>query len=158
MNVLHPPFVHFVVALPVVALFSQLTYLATRDLAYSKAAFRIIAMTLLASFFSVYSGLSDAQTILEGHHILKKGLDVLANHKALGMIAVALLLIATLVKWLAVSRKSHSLEILALFLIIVTIATTLYQGRQGGKIVYQYGGGIDTRITDQRTTESATRP
>ena len=158
MNVLHPPFVHFVVALPVVALFSQLTYMATRDLAYSKAAFRIIAMTMLASFFALYSGMADAQSILDGQHILKKGLDVLADHKTLGIITVVLLVVTTLVKWFAVSRKSHGIEVLAAFLILVTIATTLYQGNLGGKIVYQYGGGIDTKVTDKRTGEAAQHP
>jgi uncharacterized membrane protein len=158
MNVLHPPFVHFVVALPVVAFFSQITYLATRDIAYSKAAFRIIAMTLLASFFALYTGMSDAQTVMDGHHILAKGLEVLAAHKTLGILTVALLFVTTLTKWLAISRTSHGIEILATFLIIVTIATSLYQGRQGGLIVYQYGGGIDTKITDKRNIEAAARP
>ena len=158
MNVLHPPFVHFVVALPVVALFSQLTYMATRNIAYSKAAFRIIAMTMLASFFALYSGMADAQTILEGQHILKKGLDILADHKTLGIITALLLVVTTLVKWLAISRKSHGIEVLAAFLILTTIATTLYQGRQGGKIVYQYGGGIDTKVTNKRAGESTLRP
>ncbi len=158
MNVLHPPFVHFVVALPVVAFFSQLTYMVTRDLAYSKAAFRIIAMTMLASFFAIYTGMTDAQTILDGRHILKKGLAILADHKTLGIITTFLLVVTTLVKWLAVSRKSHGIEVFAAFLIIATIATTLYQGRQGGKIVYQYGGGINSKIIDKRTAETVKNP
>jgi uncharacterized membrane protein len=158
MNVLHPPFVHFVVALPVVAFFSQITYMITRDLAYSKAALRIIAMTLLVSFFALYTGMNDAQAITNGHHILTDGLEVLSTHKTLGIVTVVLLLITTLTKWFAISKTSHSLEVFAVFLIIITIAISLYQGRQGGLIVYQYGGGIDTKITNKRNTEAAARP
>jgi len=150
MNVLHPPFVHFVVALPVAALFSQITYLVTRESAYSKAAFRIMAMTFLASLFALYTGIGDAQRITDAHQLASVGLDTLSNHKTLGIITVVLLLIASLIKWLAVSRTSAAMEKLAMILILLTVLTVLYQGRQGGKIVYQYGGGIETKILQKR--------
>ena len=150
MNVLHPPFVHFVVALPVAALFSQITYLVTRESAYSKAAFRIMAMTFLASLFALYTGMGDAQRITDAHQLASVGLDTLSNHKTLGIITVVLLLIASLIKWLAVSRTSAVMEKLAMILILLTVLTVLYQGRQGGKIVYQYGGGIETKILQKR--------
>jgi len=150
MNVLHPPFVHFVVALPVAALFSQITYMVTKENAYSKAAFRIMAMTFLASLFALYTGLGDAQHVLDGHHLPAAGLTLLSSHKTLGIVVVLLLLITTLTKWLAVSRASAVMEKLAMILILLTVLTVLYQGRQGGKIVYQYGGGIDTKILQQR--------
>jgi len=150
MNVLHPPFVHFVVALPVAAFFSQITYLITQEAGYSKAAFRIMAMTFLASLFALYTGMGDAQRVLDGHHLLASGLTLLSSHKTLGIIVVVLLLITTLTKWLAVSRTSLPLEKIATLLIIITALTILYQGRQGGLIVYQHGGGIDTKILQQR--------
>jgi len=145
MQVLHPPFVHFVVALPVVALFSQLTYMATRDRAYSKAAFRIIAMTLLASLFALYTGMTDAQRVLDAHTLTAKGVELISTHKMLGIVSVIILLLTTLTKWFAVAKRSHAMETLAAFLIIVTIAVTLYQGRMGGSIVYQYGAGVESR-------------
>jgi len=150
MNVLHPPFVHFVVALPVAAFFSQMTYLATREAGYSKAAFRIMAMTFLASLFALYTGMSDAQRVLDGHHLLPAGLSLLATHKTLGIITVVLLLITTIVKWLAISRASISLEKVAVLFIVLTLLTVLYQGRQGGTLVYKHGAGIDTKIVQKR--------
>lgn len=150
MNVLHPPFVHFVVALPVAAFFSQMTYLATRETGYSKAAFRIMAMTFLASLFALYTGMSDAQRVLDGHHLLPAGLSLLATHKTLGIITVVLLLVTTIIKWLAVSRDSLPLEKVAVLFIVLTVLTVLYQGRQGGTLVYQHGGGIATKVIDKR--------
>ena len=79
MNILHPPFVHFVVALPVIALFSQLTYFITKDKAYSKAAFRIVGFSLLASFLAVISGIDDAQKIIENQYIVQEGINLLNN-------------------------------------------------------------------------------
>ena len=69
MNLLHPPFVHFVVALPVVALFSQFTYIVTKDKSYSKAALRIIAFSFLTSIFAVF-GVSGTALVVSGHQKL----------------------------------------------------------------------------------------
>lgn len=150
MNILHPPFVHFVVALPVIALFSQFTYMVTKDKAYSKAALRIIAFALLASIFSVISGLSDVQKILENHTIVQDGINILNNHKIFGFIVVAILLATSLTKWFAISKDSPSLENISLILIIISLAVSLYQGRSGGTLVYKYSAGIDNKVIEQR--------
>jgi uncharacterized membrane protein len=150
MNVLHPPFVHFVVALPVIALFSQFTYMVTKDKAYSKAALRIIAFALLASIFSVISGLSDVQKILENHTIVQDGINILNNHKIFGFIVVAILLATSLTKWFAISKDSPSLENISLILIIISLTVSLYQGRSGGTLVYKYSAGIDNKVIEQR--------
>ena len=153
MNILHPPFVHFVVALPVIALFSQFTYMVTKDKAYSKAALRIIAFALLASIFSVITGLSDVQKILENHTIVQDGLNILDNHKTFGFIVVAILLATSLTKWFAISKDSPSLENLSLILIMIALAVSLYQGRSGGTLVYKYSAGIDNKVIEQRVED-----
>ena len=153
MNILHPPFVHFVVALPVIALFSQFTYMVTKDKAYSKAALRIIAFALLASIFSVISGLSDVQKILENHTIIQDGINILNNHKIFGFIVVAILLATSLTKWFAISKDSPSLENISLILIIISLTVSLYQGRSGGTLVYKYSAGIDNRVIEQRVED-----
>lgn len=150
MNILHPPFVHFVVALPVIALFSQFTYMVTKDKAYSKAALRIIAFALLASIFSVISGLSDVQKILENQTIIQDGINILNNHKIFGFIVVAILLATSLTKWFAISKDSPSLENISLILIIISLSVSLYQGRSGGTLVYKYSAGIDNKVIEQR--------
>jgi len=161
MNVLHPPFVHFIVALPVAALFSQLTYLATDDRTYSKAAFRIIAFTLLMGLFALYTGMSDAERVVKSGAILSTGLNVLGAHKTFGFIVVGIIAITTLAKWIAVSKGSRRVEKLSLLLIILTILTSLYQGNQGGSLVYKNGAAIDNKIIQKRMEQlknGSTRP
>jgi uncharacterized membrane protein len=153
MFVTHPPFVHFVVALPFAALFSQLTYLVTKDFTYSKAAFRILAFSLLMGLFALYTGVVDAENVLKNHEILQRGVLLLSQHKTLGFIVVTLLLLSTLAKWIAVSKKSLKMEKLSLFLIIVTILASLYQGNKGGELVYKNGAGIDGKIIQKRIQE-----
>jgi uncharacterized membrane protein len=153
MNVMHPPFVHFVIALPLVALFSQFTYMLTKDKAYSKAATRIIAFALLVSFFAVLSGLSDAEKIMNADTILQDGVNILNNHKIFGFVVVFILLVTTVTKWFALSKNSTRLEYLSIVLIILVFMTSLYQGRSGGSLVYQYSGGIDNKIIAQRVNE-----
>jgi len=150
---MHPGFVHFVIALPFVALFSQFTYMVTKDKAYSKAATRIIAFALLVSVFAVLSGLSDAEKIMNSNTILHEGINVLNNHKIFGFVVVAILFVTTLVKWFALSKNSSRLEYLSIALIIIVFMTTLYQGRSGGSLVYQYAGGIDNQVITQRVNE-----
>ena len=153
MNILHPPFVHFVVDLPVIALFSQLTYMVTKDKAYSKAALRIVAFALLASFLSIISGIDDAQKIIEKHNIVEEGVSFLNNHKIFGFIVVATLLVTSLVKWLAISKDSAIYENISLVLIIILFIVSLYQGRSGGMLVYKYSAGVDNKIIIQRANE-----
>jgi len=153
MNLLHPPFVHFVVALPVVALFSQFTYMVTKDKSYSKAALRIIAFSFLTSILAVLGGINDAQRVIEDSLILQEGLQFLDNHKVGGFIVVFALLITSLTKWFAISKDSSLLENISLVLIIITLAGSLYQGRSGGELVYKYSAGIDNKIIEQRVKE-----
>ncbi|WP_281951002.1 DUF2231 domain-containing protein [Nitrosophilus kaiyonis] len=150
MNVLHPPFVHFVIALPVAALFSQLTYLGTKDLTYSKASTRILALSLLISFFAIYGGLNDANNILNNNLILENGKSLIYKHKLFGFITVITLFVTTFLKWFAILKKSFTLEKLSLLFIIFTILAVLYEGNMGGKIVYKYSGGIDNKIIKER--------
>lgn len=153
MNLLHPPFVHFIVALPVVALFSQFTYMITKDLSYSKAALRIIAFAFLASVVAVLGGINDAQNIMENKNILQDGIAFLDAHKAFGFIVVFSLFLTSLAKWFAISKKSTLLENISLVLIILTLSVSLYQGRSGGELVYKYSAGIDNKIITQRKVE-----
>lgn len=150
---MHPPFVHFVVALPVVALFSQFTYMVTKDKAYSKAATRIMAFALLTSLFAVLSGLNDVEKIMNANTILQDGVNVLNNHKIFGFVVVAILFVTTLTKWFALSKNSSHLEYLSIALIILASMTSLYQGKNGGSLVYQYSGGIDNQVIIQRVNE-----
>jgi uncharacterized membrane protein len=127
--------------------------MVTKDKAYSKAAIRIIGFALLVSFFAVLSGLNDADKIIAGHSIVKEGMDALGNHKLFGFVVVAILLITTIVKWFAISKDSAVLENLSIVLIILVLMTSLYQGRSGGSIVYQYAGGIDSKVVRQRVSQ-----
>ncbi|WP_373003773.1 DUF2231 domain-containing protein [Sulfurimonas sp.] len=153
MNILHPPFVHFVVALPVIALFSQLTFFITKDKAYSKAAFRIVGFAMLASFLAIISGLDDAQKIIENKSILQEGISSLNNHKIFGFVVVATLVATAIVKWYAISKDSSFYENVSLVLIIGLLIVSLYQGRSGGELVYQYSAGVDNDVITQRADE-----
>ena len=157
MNLLHPPFVHFVVALPVVALFSQFTYMVTKDKSYSKAALRIIAFSFLTSIFAVLGGINDAQKIIENHNLLQEGVDFLSTHKTFGFVVVVTLLATTITKWFAISKDSPLLENISLILIMISLVVALYQGRSGGELVYKYSVGIENKVIMQRAQEVNTK-
>ena len=155
MNVLHPPFVHFVIALPLVALFSQLTYLGTGNITYSKASIRIMAFALLTSFFAVFSGIIDAQEAVRTHTITENALPILNSHRNFGFFVVVIFFVTTTIKWFAISKRSLSLEKFSVVLIILVIAMSLYQGKQGGSLVYAYGTGISKQAIESRAMEKS---
>ena len=157
MNLLHPPFVHFVVALPVVALFSQFTYMVTKDKSYSKAALRIIAFSFLTSIFAILGGINDAQKIIENHNLLQEGVDFLSTHKTFGFVVVVILLATTVTKWFAISKDSPLLENISLILIMISLVVALYQGRSGGELVYKHSVGIDNKVITKRAQELNTK-
>ena len=150
MNVLHPPFVHFVVALPVAALLSQLTYLATGDKTYAKVTLRILAFTFLMALFAIYTGNLDAAKVLADHDILSAGTRILEQHKSFATVTAVILFLTLLAKWIAAAKASSSWEKFALLMILLTITSTLYQGNKGGVLVYRYSGGIDQKIIEKR--------
>jgi uncharacterized membrane protein len=107
----------------------------------------------LVSLFAILSGLNDAEKIMNANTILQDGVNVLNNHKIFGFVVVAILFVTTLTKWFALSKNSSRLEYLSIALIILASMTSLYQGRSGGSIVYQYAGGIDNQVITQRVNE-----
>ena len=154
MNVLHPPFVHFVIALPLTALFAQITFLVTKDETYAKTTTRILAFSMLVSLFALYGGFIDSEKIIKNGYILENGMRVLEAHKTFGLIVVATLAVTTLIKWIATAKNSINLEKLSVVLIVITIMASVYQGNKGGSIVYKYSGGIDTKIIKKRVSQS----
>ena len=157
MNVLHPPFVHFVVALPVAALLSQLTYLANGEKTYAKVALRILAFTFLMALFAIYTGNQDAAKVLADHDIIPGGVQILEQHRSFATVTAVILFLTLLVKWVAAAKASHSWEKFALLMIILSIAATLYQGNKGGELVYRYSGGIDKKIIEKRIEQPKTQ-
>ncbi|EQB34851.1 hypothetical protein M947_10295 [Sulfurimonas hongkongensis] len=153
MNILHPPFVHFVVALPLIALFSQFTYFVTKDKAYSKAAFRIVGFAMLVSFLAIISGINDVEKIIENQNIVQEGISALNTHKIFGFVVVAILIATSVVKWFAISKNSALYENISFVLIVTLVTVSLYQGRSGGMLVYKYSAGIDNDVIIQRGIE-----
>ncbi len=158
MNVLHPPFVHFVVALPVAALFAQLTFLATKERTYAKVSLRILAFTLLMGVFAYFTGEIDAEKIQAAQTMVPGGIQALEAHQSFAFWVLAILFATIVIKWIAAAKESLSWEKLALGMILLSIAATLYQGNKGGSLVYKYAAGIDSKILKQRTQNSSLNP
>ena len=153
MNIIHPAYASFIVALPIVALFAQVTYMINKEIAYSKSSLRIIGLAFLVSFLTIISGMNEAEHIFKNNLILQDGIEALKTHKIFGIILVFLLFITSIFKWNAISKKSFFLEKISLIMIIITLLFSLYQGRSGGEIVYKYSGNIDNKIIKQRFKE-----
>lgn len=134
---LHPATVHFAMVLPIIATVFGFIYLFTRSEEMSKISSRI---TLFAAFAMIgvwYTGNEAGPLIYD--FLSTQGQHELMEHKTLGLyLAIAMGVIA-LLKIAGCKMKKFVLEAVAVILLVAVTIVTLFQGKMGGEIVYNYG-------------------
>jgi len=134
---LHPATVHFAMVLPLVASVFGVIYLFTKTESMSKISSRT---TLIAAFAMIgvwYTGSQAGPLIID--YLSPAGKHELLEHKALGTYLAIALSIVALLKIIGCKTKKFALESLAVILLLAVSVTTLFQGKHGGEIVYNYG-------------------
>jgi len=134
---LHPPVVHFAVALPVVASVFGLLYLVRRSEGLSRISARLTVFAALAMIAAWYTGSQAGPKIYD--YLGAAGQHELLEHKELGLyLAVAFGVIA-LLQFAGCRLKKFGLEALAILALLGATAVVFAQGKDGGEIVYKYG-------------------
>lgn len=138
---LHPPVVHFAVALPVVAALFGLVYLFQRGEGMSKLSTRLLvvaAVAVIAAWFTGSQGGPDVYPLLS-----EAGQGELKEHKQLGTyLAIAFGVIAV-IKFAGCWLKNFAAEALAVLLLLGATAAIFAQGKEGGELVYEHGAGVE---------------
>ena len=139
-GLLHPPLVHFAIALPLVALIFQIAYMITKNEAHSKYAARILAFGAIMIVAAWYTGGQDGQN---AYPLLDaEGQKDLLAHKGYGLYVMVATLVIAAIKFTACKIKNGVLEAGSLLLIISLVGMIGYQGSTGGEIVYKHGGNV----------------
>jgi uncharacterized membrane protein len=134
---LHPATVHFAMVLPIVASVFGLIYLFTKSEGMSKISSRITLFAALAMIGVWYTGNEAGPLIFD--YLSAQGKHELAEHKNLGLyLAIAMGVIA-LLKIAGCKMKNFILEAVAVILLVAITIITLFQGKMGGELVYNYG-------------------
>ena len=134
---IHPATVHFAMVLPVVASVFGLIYLFTKSEIFSKITSATLVIAAIATGVVWYTGSQAGPEVYD--YLSKAGQATLIAHKKLGLyLAIAMAVIA-LIKVVGCRMNNFALQALAVLLVLAATATTLYQGKMGGQIAYNYG-------------------
>ncbi len=137
---LHPPAVHFAVALPIFALLLGGFYHLK-----GKEADEVEFLSILLSSGAVIGAAITgyvAHESMEDLPIKAEALELLHTHETLGISLAALFSAILLLRVIYVFKRSPVLHHLYMLLLLVGVAALLYQGNLGGKLVYDFGLGV----------------
>jgi uncharacterized membrane protein len=128
---LHPVAVHFAVVLPLVILILELINLVTKRKALT---------------VTVY--------LLFGPLLSDEGMAALKSHKLIGIYLIYLALVPIVLKAVTLFVKKPWVRIIYLLSFIGVISLTVFQAKEGGELVYNYGANVSSQQALQDRVET----
>jgi len=128
---IHPPFVHFGIAFPVLLLIVELYYRINKK--------PIDGLHALLTYLSVVAVVLSTITGIIAHEPIEDRLEdipVFGPHQALGLTLAGLFLAIGVLRFLL--PKKEGLRNLFTLLLLIGVVLLFIQGMLGGKIVYDY--------------------
>lgn len=138
---LHPPVDHFAIALPVVILLLELINLVAKKRSISVLSLFFIVLTVVAVVAAYLTGTVDAKETFDA--LSETGQSDLKAHKLLGTYLVYISGILLVFKLLSMMIGKALVQLFYLFLLILFVTGILYQGNEGGELVYEHGANVE---------------
>jgi len=138
---MHPPIVHFVVALPVIIFLIELVHLVFRRKVLDVVSIGLLALLLIFLLGAYISGTTDGK---EAWDLLdEKGQEALIAHKTFG-VYIILFGFTSVAIFKVISLISNSMIFNILYMIILALFVVLIlkQGKDGGELVIVHGANI----------------
>ncbi len=152
MSELHPPVVHFAVALTITGvLFDILGFLLNKE-SLKTAGFWVFLAGVFAVWGAMLSGEVAEESVEEVVKILGAE-SLLETHETLGKTLPWIFTILALLRFYLHIKPSKKLFGIYLILALVGIGLIGYQGRLGGKMVYEHGVGVKPLMEKAHTYE-----
>ena len=136
----HPIFVHFAIAIPVIVFLLEIANIKARNRAVSVTSLFLMTLALVVYAGAFFTGKADGS-----HAFAMLSADAkeeLKFHKLLGTYLVYGMGILYLLKLLAMLVKKPWARDLFLAMLLVFIGVTFKQGKDGGELVYEYGVNV----------------
>ena len=149
---LHPPIVHFAIALTMVGVFFDLVgFVLNRD-SLKKAGFWSLVVGVAALWAAMFSG-EAAEEVVEHFAKAVKAEELLERHETLGKLLPWLFTVVGGLRVYLYLKENRKLFVAYLIVGIVGVALVGLQGRLGGKMVYEYGVGVKPLMEKTHTYE-----
>ncbi|RLJ70325.1 putative membrane protein [Hydrogenivirga caldilitoris] len=137
---LHPPVVHFAVALPLFTLLLEGLY-HLRGRKPDEVEFFALLLSSGAVIGAAVTGYI-AHESMENLPITPQALELLHTHQTLGIALAGLFSLVFLLRLVYTFKPVPIIHHLYLLLLLTGVAGLLYQGNLGGKLVYNFGLGV----------------
>lgn len=139
-TVIHPLFVHFAIALPIVVLILELINIFAKKRAIGVMSFFFMLLIAVAFLSAYLTGVTDGKAAKE--FLSAEAKEVLVAHKQLGIYLVYSSGILLLFKLFSVMIRKTAIRILFFLVLLVFTAAVFNEGKKGGELVYKYGVNV----------------
>jgi uncharacterized membrane protein len=142
---LHPPVVHFVIAIPILVLVVEIINLIAKKRAIGVITFFILILGMVATAAAYQTGAVDGKAAFDA--LSQAGQAELKEHKLLGSYLVIGSAVVVVFKMISAIMQKGLTKAMYLLVLIVFTLGILKQGKDGGELVYEYGANVE-RVTD----------
>ena len=142
---LHPPVVHFVVAIPILVLIVEIINLIAKKRAIGVMTFFVLTLGMVATAAAYLTGTVDGKEAFDA--LSQAGQAELKAHKLLGTYLVIASAVLVVFKMLSALIRTGLLKAMYLLVLIVFTIGVIKQGKDGGELVYEYGANVE-RVAD----------
>jgi uncharacterized membrane protein len=153
-EIMHPAIVHFAIAIPVVIFLLEIYNLAAKRRTISAFSLFLLIIVTVAMFGAYLTGSVDGKATWDLLSTDAQG-DLKA-HKLLGMYLVYASAGLVIFKLLIMLIGKTLGRVFFIFILGTFIAVTLFQGKEGGELVYEYGANIE-KIADMKSDAEDTK-
>ncbi|MDD3775873.1 MAG: hypothetical protein PHV08_07965 [Sulfurovaceae bacterium] len=138
---MHPPIIHFVVALPVIILLIELFNLVFRRKILDVLNFGLLALLLIFMIGAYISGVTDGK---EAWDLLdENGQEALKAHKTFGIYIILFGFVAVAIfKVVSLLSRSMIFNVLYMLILALFVVLILKQAKDGGELVIVHGANI----------------
>lgn len=145
---LHPPIVHFAIALVIISIISDFLGITLKKESLKNTGFWTLmfgAVAVVLAFITGHQAEEVVEKSIEGTVAYK----ILENHEFIGTLTLISVLI--LAGFRFILNKVSDIRLMGIYLIVgfIVMAIVGLQGRIGGKLVYEYGVGVKLNVYDK---------
>ncbi|PHS58153.1 MAG: hypothetical protein COB17_03940 [Sulfurimonas sp.] len=137
---LHPAVAHFAVSLPIISLVLGLMYLMKPSEVMSKISSRFLIFTAIFIVIAYFSGEEDAEEVFD--FLSSDAKALLGQHAKLGLYLAISMPVVALIRFYACKTSKFKIELFSIVLLAVLSAATVYQGKMGGELTFDFGVNV----------------
>jgi len=153
---LHPVFVHFAIAIPVIAFLLELANMKAKNRAVSLTSLFLLTLGLLVYAGLFFTGKADGSHAWASLSEAAKG--DLESHKLLGIYLVYSMAVLFLFKLFVMLMRTNWVRDFFLILMLLFIGVLFKQGKDGSGLVYQYGVNVHLTAQQLKRTDTTKAP